>query len=113
MTIESEILKDLRQISKISLLANAEAVENELEKLLNTKERKRMWVLINGKRMVKDIAKEVNVSERAVNYFIAAALAANLVDYKKGEPPSKMLDYSPPSWIMLTLEKPEGAEKNG
>jgi hypothetical protein len=105
MTPENEILRELRQISKISLLANAKAIETELGKLANTNDKKKMWVLIDGKRRVKDIAKDGNVSERAVNYFIAAARAAGLINYKEREPPIKLLEYSPPSWIMLTLEK--------
>lgn len=105
MTLEDEILRELRQISKISLLANAGTIETELEKLASTNYKKKIWVLIDGNRMAKDIAKDGNVSERAVNYFVAAALAADLIEYKKGEPPRKLLEYSPPTWITLTLEK--------
>jgi hypothetical protein len=109
MTLEEDILKELRQISKITLLANARVIEAELGKLANTTDKKKIWVLIDGKRMAKDIAKDGDVSERAVNYFITAASAANFIKYKKMEPPSKLLEYSPPDWINLLTEKGEEA----
>jgi hypothetical protein len=105
MILENEILSELRQISKIAMLANAKVIETELGKIANTNDKKKIWVLIDGKRMAKDIAREGDVSERAVNYFVSAAYAANLVNYKKMEPPSKLLEFSPPDWVNLVLEK--------
>ena len=111
MTQESEILRELRHLSKISLLANAKAIEAELDRLASTDDRKRIWVLIDGKRMAKDIAVDAAVSERTVNYFLAAAQTADLIEYEKREPPSKLLKYSPPSWIELALAKAVGGSE--
>lgn len=101
MMSDSDILRELRKISKIPLLANSTSVERELEKVVSTEDKKRMWVLIDGKRMPKDIANDGKVSERAVNYFLTAASAAEVVDYTKGKPPRRTLDYIPPAWIEL------------
>lgn len=97
------ILRELRKISKILLLANATSVEVELEKIANTPIRKKMWALVDGKRMSKDIAKEVNVSLMAVSRFLEAASIADLVEYTQREPPRKILDYVPPAWISLII----------
>ncbi len=50
----AEELGELRKISKILALANAQALENELSKYATTNERKKVWVLINGERMPDD-----------------------------------------------------------
>jgi hypothetical protein len=60
-----------------------------------------MWVLIDGRRMPKDIATEVGVTRQAVSYFLNAALAADLITYERGKPPRKILEYVPPDWVEL------------
>jgi hypothetical protein len=94
-------LRELRKISRILILTNAVAVEKELSKIATTNERKKMWVLMDGKRMPKDLAKETGVTAMAVSNFLAAGVAAELIEYNRGEPPRRMLDYVPPSWIEL------------
>jgi len=94
-------LRELKKISKVLILANAGAVEKELSKIASTNDRKKMWLLMDGKRMPADIAKEASVTAMAVSYFLSAAVAAELVEYKRGEPPRRILDYVPPSWIEL------------
>lgn len=96
-----DILRELKKISKILLLTNAAVVEEELAKIASTDDRKRMWVLIDGSRMPKDIANEARVTQRAISYFLNAAEAAGLIEYKHGEPPRRVLDYVPASWIEL------------
>jgi len=104
-------LRELRKISKILILANASTIEKELLKIANTDARKKMWVLIDGKRVPKDIAKEAGVTQMAVSYFLDAASAAELVEYAKREPPRRILDYVPPSWIDLVI-KERGEEEH-
>ena len=102
---ESLELHELKKISKILLLSNAETIEKEISKIANSETRKKMWVLLDGKRLQKDIAKEVGVTHAAVSYFITAGAAANLIEYNKGEAPSRILDYIPPSWIELAIKE--------
>lgn len=94
-------LRELRKISKILILANASVVEEELLKIATSDVRKKMWVLIEGKRLAKDIAKEIGVTKMAVSHFLSAAVAAGLIEYAPRQPPRKILDYVPPSWIEL------------
>lgn len=94
-------LRELKKISKILLLANATLVEKELSKIAASIDRKKMWVLMDGNRMPGAIAKEAGVTPMAVSYFLNAGVAGELVEYKRGEPPRRILDYVPPAWTEL------------
>jgi hypothetical protein len=111
---EDLVLKELRKVSKILTLVNSSIIENELAKIAGTNERKKMWMLLDGKRMPTDIAKEVGVSAMAVSYFLNAGKVAELINYERGKPPTRALDYIPPAWIDLLkmpAEEPEEQEK--
>ena len=98
------ILDELKKIAKILSLAHAATVEKEIEKLASSEARKRIWVLIDGTRMPKDIAKEVSVTEQAVYYFLNALAAAGLAENPRGKPPRRVLEYVPPSWIEIAQQ---------
>jgi hypothetical protein len=106
------MLRELRKISKTLILVNAGAVERELSKIASTNDRKKLWVLMDGKRMPADIAKEAGVTTMTVSYFLNAGIAAELVEYKRGEPPRRILDYVPPNWIEL-VKLPAAEETEG
>ena len=109
----NSMLRELIKISKILTLANAPIIEKELSRIAKTDARKKMWVLIDGKRMPKDIAEEVGITPMAVSYFLNAAEAAQFIEYTQREPPRRLLDYVPPSWIDLIIEgEGEEGEKN-
>ncbi|MEM2154615.1 MAG: hypothetical protein QXY76_06855 [Nitrososphaeria archaeon] len=104
------ILKELKAIKKILLLANSKQIEQEIEKIASTEERKCMWVLMDGNRTIKEIASIIKVTVRAVQIFASQAYAAGLIEYRRGEPPLRVLDYVPPSWIDL-VKLPEEREE--
>lgn len=106
---DSSILNELKKISKILLLANSTQIDGELGKIADNDARKKIWILIDGKRMPKDIAKEVGISLMTVSRFLDSASAADLVCYMKQKPPLKIFDYVPSSWLNLLY----GEEKNG
>lgn len=101
----SEELTELKKISKILTMVNAKTIENELAKYATTDERKRIWVLIDGKRMSKDIATSSGVTRRAVELFLKSLETAELVESPWGKPPKRKLDFVPAPW--LDLIKPE------
>ena len=103
-------LAELRKISKILILANAKAIENELSKYATTNERKKVWVLIDGERMSKDIAQLAGIKRRAVDVFLQTLETAELIENPRGKPPRKILDYVPPSWLEL-VKVEESKEK--
>lgn len=98
---QQDTLRDLKKIAKVLVLANATAIEKELFKIVTSEDRKKMWILLDGKRMPKDIAKDVGVTQMAVSYFLNAGVAAELIEYDRGQPPHKILDYVPPAWLSL------------
>ena len=107
------VLRELKNISKILTLANAPMIETEISKIANSDARKRMWILIDGKRMPKDLAKEVGVTPMAVSNFLTALATADFVEYTQREPPSRKLNYIPPSWIgLIVKEKIDETSKN-
>lgn len=106
---DEQIFKELRKISRILTFANAAAIENELNKIATNEARKKMWLLIDGKKMPKELAKETGVSIMAVSRFLNAALAVGLIDYAPLQPPLRIFDYVPPGWLSL-IKLPETAE---
>lgn len=112
MSSKDPKLKELKKITKILTLAHAESIEKELSKVATSDERKRMWVLIDGNRMSKDIAQEVGVAVRSVDRFLKIASAAGLAENPRGKPPRRVIDYVPPAWIeLLKIEKESEEEE--
>lgn len=101
-----DVVKELRKISKTLLFSNGKAIEEELSKLIATNERRKMWVLLDGNRVPRELAKVVNVSPMSVSRFLNLTVSAGLVEYEKGKPPVRMLDYVPADWVEL-LNSPE------
>ncbi len=103
------IVSELKLITKILIISNAGQIEVELGKLASTDERKKMWTLIDGKNMAKDIARLLKVSERGVNHFLKRATDAGFIDNPPRRPATRRLDYVPPSWLDLV----EGIQEAG
>lgn len=99
MSENDAIISELKAIKKILLLINASRVEEEISKIANTDTRKKMWILIDGKTMPTEIAENVEVTPMAVSYFLNAASTAGLIIYNPREPPVRLIDYVPPSWL--------------
>jgi hypothetical protein len=108
---QEDMFRELRKISKVLTLSNAPAIEKELSKIASTKERKRMWIYLDGKRMQKEIADKAKVTPQAVGQFLNAGVALELIEYEKGKPPRRLLDYVPPEWLshIEIPTEPEGS----
>ncbi len=98
---QDDTLRELRRISKVLILSNAGAIEKELSKIASSNDRKRLWIYMDGKRMPKDLASLVGVTAMAVSVFLNAGIAASLIEYERGKPPCRLLDYVPPEWLWL------------
>lgn len=108
---DNPVLNELKKISKILLLAHSAQLDAALGKIADNGARKKMWVLIDGKRMPKDIAKEVGVSLMTVSRFLDSVSAADLVFYVAKSPPHKLLDYVPPAWLNLVFVEANDGEQ--
>src|SRR4029077_11133551 len=105
-----EILGELRRISKLITLSNAERLEQELSRIATTEERRRIWVKINGERSQDLMAKELGINRRTVNRFVVVLEAADLVETIRGGPPKRIVNYVPPGWVdLIESNEPEPA----
>lgn len=102
---EQQILRELKKMSKILTLANRQKLETELGRYATSDERKKMWVLIDGKRKTTDIAREAGTTTRSVERFLKVLEDAELIAERGyGEPPVKMIDYVPASWLEIETQ---------
>ncbi len=110
----SDELAELRKISKILILANSKVIKDELSKYATTDDRKRVWVLIDGQRMSKEIAQSIGIKRRAVDLFLKNLKSAELIENPRGKPPKRILDYVPASWLELVkVEEAEEEQESG
>jgi len=94
-------LRELKKISKILLLAHGKQLDAELGRIATTDDRKRVWVLIDGKLDPEGISKQSGLSVGSVRNFLTVLEKAELVENPYGKPPVKLIDYVPPKWIGL------------
>lgn len=97
----TEELKELKKISKILTLVNAELLDNELAKYATTDDRKKIWIMIDGETMSKDMAESIGISEDGVNKFLKILKMSGLIENPRRQAPKKLLDYVPSSWLEL------------
>ena len=118
MPNDEEILKELKKISRIIAIGNGSAIAKELEKYATSGDRKKIWVLLDGTRQSDDIAKIIGKTNSAVNIFLKILEDVDLVERSYGKPPTRSLDYVPPSWtgflenIRVSEEKKEESLKD-
>jgi len=101
MISEEVIMEALDELSKIRQLLEIlaeDALRKKLEKVATTKERKKMWSLLDGTLSTEEIAKKVNVTQRAVQIFIRELKEMGLVSIEKRGYPKRRFDYIPADW---------------
>ena len=107
---DDETLKELRKISKILIMAYGERLEKQLAKVATTDDRKRIWVLINGKLTPKEISKQTGIKTSTIRPYLTILNKAELIENPYGKPPRKLIDYVPPKWVEL-IKLPEEKTK--
>jgi len=80
-----EVLQEINKNLKLLLLANREDIEKERQEFLDSGNNKKIFNLCNGKRQIKDIAKKIGITTRAVQYVIDQLTAYGFVTLIKGE----------------------------
>jgi len=108
--MSEEMLKELKKISKIMMLANGNALETEIAKYATTPDRKKIWILIDGNRQADEIVKVSGLTQAPVYRFLKILEDANLIERPRGQPPRKWLDYVPAEWIDLIQEDPQQSD---
>ena len=93
-----EVLDELSKIRQLLEILTEDALRKKLEKVATTKERKKMWSLFDGTLSTEEIAKKVNVTQRAVQIFIKELKEMDLVSIEKRGYPKRRFDYIPADW---------------
>lgn len=111
LSFEEEIRKRLSQIEKeisiikgIFVVSNYDSIVNNLQKVFTTKDRKLMWIYLDGKKTQYDIAKLVGKTQAAVSLFISHGKEFGLIDDSEGQA-KKTINIIPSSWLDLKKKK--------
>jgi len=107
----SDELAELRRISKLLTLVNAETLEKELAKYATTNERKKVWLLIDGKKTTEEIGKIAGMKLRTVQDFLKILTDAGLIESSR--PSKRIIDFVPASWLELLQPEPEEEKREG
>lgn len=90
----NEIVK-VRRLLEISL---KDTLKRELESILTTEERKRIWALSDGFTDTGTIARRTGLSRRAVQIALRELQDADLITVERRGYPKRNFDFVPPSW---------------
>ncbi len=101
MVSESILMEILNEITKtrqlVEILAR-DALKRDLESVAKTNERKKIWALCDGTLSTEEIAKKVNVTQRAVQIFIKELQALDFIEFERRGYPKRRFDYVPSEW---------------
>ncbi len=89
---------ELRELKKYLKVFSAIAVMDLLNKVATTPERQQIWRRADGSRSNEEIAKQIGVTLRAVQYFIQESENMGLVVSEKRGYPKRILDIYPKDW---------------
>ena len=99
------IIERLTRIERfLKFIARPSMIE-EIKRIATTEKRQLMWILCNGKNSTEDIARCVEASVRAVQYFIDEAEQAGLIEFEKRGYPKRICDVFPPDWNLSRLKR--------
>lgn len=120
---ENEVMKEIRdeikEMKRYLKVLSANAIVSLLNKVATTAERQKVWRLADGSRSNEEIAKQIGIALRTVQYFITEAEDIGLIVSEKRGYPKRIEDVFPKEWkpwkpskekvtIQSTTESPLG-----
>lgn len=93
-----QISEDIRAIRNYMRLQARIAILASLRDIAKTPERQQMWRLFEGTKNTEQIAKEIGVSTRSVQYFVQDADDAGLLVTEKRGYPKRVENVIPTEW---------------
>lgn len=93
---------------------STDLIKSRLEKIASTLERKQIWILLDGTRTNSEIAKTLEISPRAVQYFIKQLRNSDLIVDKEKGCSQKRINLVPSEWeeIERKIEDKLGGDNN-
>lgn len=98
MSYDQRIFEELLRVRRLLEFLVRDNVGRELEKTVKTRERRRIWGLMDGLRSTEELARETGVSQRAVQLFVKDLLRVDLVTMDRRGYPKRNFDYVPATW---------------
>ena len=96
--VDMEILNELSEIRLLLQILAEEALRKKLEEVATTKIRRKMWILFDGTLSTEEIAKKLNVTQRAVQIFVYELKKKDLIVIERRGYPRRRFDYIPSDW---------------
>jgi len=93
-----KISQDLDTIKRYTSFQARDAMIAVLNKIASTPERQHMWRLSDGNHSNDQIASEIGVTVRSVQYFVGDAQNAGLLTMEKRGYPKRIEDIFPSEW---------------
>jgi len=93
-----EIYNEIVKMRRLQEIGHRDALKKELESILTTEERKRIWALSDGFTDTNTIAQRTGLSRRAVQIALRELQDADLITVERRGYPKRNFDYVPPSW---------------
>lgn len=93
-----QISEDIRAIRNYVRLQSRTAISASLREIAKTDERQQMWRMFEGVKSTEQIAKEICVSIRSVQYFVQEADDAGLLLTEKRGYPKRVENIIPSDW---------------
>lgn len=93
-----KISEDICAIKRYTEFQAIDAISTVLKNTATTPERQQMWRLADGTLSNEQIASEIGVTMRAVQYFVRDAENAGLVIIERRGYPKRLVDVFPSKW---------------
>lgn len=111
ISLLKKICDDISMIKKYAKFQARDAISTVLKKIATTPERQQMWRLCDGTKSTEQIASEIGVSTRSVQYFVQEADNAGLLIKEKRGYPKRIEDVFPPEWKPWKPKKVQGEKQ--
>lgn len=100
----SKISEQLGEIKQLLLVMARGDIQNELETIITTDEKKKIWALCDGINTTNEISNKAKVSIRYVQIIIKDLQNVNLISVEKRSIPKRVFDYVPKNWGVKNVE---------
>ncbi len=95
---------ELGDIKRLLLILARDAIRKDLEPIITTDERKRIWALCDGMNTTSEIAEQARITPRLVQMVVKELQEEDLVSIEKRGIPKRTFDYVPKTWRMRNVQ---------
>lgn len=92
------IQDEVEQIRSLLEIIAEDAIRSKLGVIATTRNRKRLWTLIDGKKSTSDLAKDVGIDIRSVQQFVSELVDRGLVNVVRRGHPRRRYEIVPKEW---------------